>query len=73
MRNYLKKSRYDRSLTQAEVAKSLGISQNYYCNIENGVGMKIMDLQLLNSISELYGVSINGLVQQELETLKKEA
>lgn len=73
MRNYLRKLRKERGLTQAQVANSLGISQNYYSNIENGTRMKIMDLQLLDSISALYEVSINGLVQQELEILRKEA
>ncbi|MGN0694551.1 MAG: helix-turn-helix transcriptional regulator [Lentihominibacter sp.] len=73
MRNYLKELRTERGLTQTQVADNLGISQNYYSNIENGVAMKVMDLLLLDSISNLYHVSLNGLVQQELELLRKEA
>lgn len=73
MRYYLKELRKEKGLTQAQVAKTLGISQNYYSCIETGKKLKIIDLLLLDSISVLYGVSLNGLVQQELEILRKGA
>ena len=35
-RTYLKKAREELGLTQSDVAKRVGISANYYCDIENG-------------------------------------
>lgn len=37
MREYLKNAREDMNLTQKDVALFLGISQNYYSDIENGI------------------------------------
>ena len=34
--DWLKKKRADKSMTLADVAKKTGISESYYCQIENG-------------------------------------
>ena len=73
MRHYLKKLRMEKNLTQAELALSLGITQNYYSNIENGNRMKRMDLQLLKKIADYYEVSIDWLVDEEIKVMEKGA
>lgn len=35
-RTYLKEARKELGLTQSDVTKRVGISANYYCDIENG-------------------------------------
>ena len=37
MREWLKKIRTDKQLTMKAVADNAGISESYYCTIENGV------------------------------------
>ena len=36
MRDWLKKIRQDRKMTQGDVARLVGITSQYYCFIENG-------------------------------------
>ncbi len=65
MREYLKKLRKDKQLTQQNVADVLGISQNYYTYIENGERQKNLDLPIVMKLSELFGVSVEWIAEQE--------
>lgn len=65
MREYLKKLREERKMTKQAVADYLGISQNYYHYIENGERQKDLDLSIVVRLSELFGVSVDWIVEQE--------
>lgn len=63
MREWLKTLRGDRST--ADIAKLLGISQQYYSYIENGERQKRMNIQLCERISEVFGVSVMQIIEYE--------
>ena len=66
VREWLRTLRGDRSTT--DIAKELGISQQYYSYIENEERQKKMDLQLCKKISKLFGVSVADIVEFESKT-----
>ena len=72
MRTYLKKLRESKNLTQEEVAQQIGISQNYYCMIENGERQKKMDFPLILKLSKILEVSLEFIAQKEKEAEKTE-
>lgn len=65
MRKYLKRLREDVKMTQEDVAKEIGISRAYYVRIENGERQKDLDLSIAVKLSELFGVSVDWIVEQE--------
>ena len=65
MRQYLKKLRADKDVSQKTTADALGISQNYYCCIENGTKQKNIDLRILVKLSSFFDVSLEWLIEQE--------
>ena len=65
MRKYLKKIREKKHLTQLELANKLNISESYYSMIENGERKKVLDLNLISKISEVFNVSIEWIAKQE--------
>lgn len=65
MRKYLKKIREKKRLTQLELANKLNISESYYSMIENGERKKVLDLNLISKISEVFNVSIEWIAEQE--------
>ena len=52
-------------MTQEDVAKEIGISRAYYVRIENGERQKDLDLSIAVKLSELFGVSVDWIVEQE--------
>ena len=58
--NRLKDLREDKDLLQKEVAKKLGISQQYYSQYE--MGKYTMPIELLIILSQEYNVSLDYLV-----------
>lgn len=67
MRKYLKEAREKLNYTQTHVAQSLGISQNYYCDIENGVRQKELKASLIIGLSDVLKIPINDLLKFERE------
>lgn len=65
MRAYLKKAREDCGYAQARVAKWLGVSQNYYCYIENGTRQKNIKAATLLKLSEILKIPINDMLENE--------
>lgn len=65
MRKYLKMLRENAKMTQDEVAQKIGISRAYYVRIENGERQKDLDLSIVVRLSELFGVSVDWIVEQE--------
>ena len=46
MREWLKTMRTEQGMTMKDLSRKLGISESYYCAIENGERQKRMDLML---------------------------
>lgn len=65
MRAWLKDLRENRALTQAEVAKSLNIKQNYYCEIENGKKQLDLNLSMAAKIAALFDVTLEDIAEFE--------
>lgn len=66
MREYLKRIREEKGLTQQYIAEKMGISQNYYCDIENGVRQKELKLNILTKLSQVMNVPIETLISEEV-------
>ena len=71
MREYLKELRIKNKMLQRDVATVLGMSQHYYSRIEAGLRKKVMDIDTLLILSDLYGVGLEWLADQEKEYLRK--
>lgn len=67
MREYLRKLRESNSLSQQSVADRLGITRQYYQQIENGDRQKDMDISLVVQFSNLFGISPEEIIRKEQE------
>lgn len=65
LRNWLKQLREERGMTQKQVAEKLNISESYYSYIEAGDRQKMMDISLARKISNIFGISIEQIVENE--------
>lgn len=63
----MKTLRETNGLTMKEAGAKLGISESYYCAIENGTRKKEMGLNLISGLAETFGVSISDVVSFEME------
>lgn len=70
MRVWLKTAREKAGLSMAALAKILGISESYYCMVENGQRQKTMDLTLAAMLSAALQIPIEQILELEQ---KKEA
>ncbi len=68
----IKDLREDHDLLQKDIAKLLGISQQYYCEYENG--NRTIPIYHLITIAKFYGTSIDYIVglSDEENNLKKQ-
>lgn len=67
MRKYLKDARVSLGYTQLDVAKHLGISQNYYCDIENYSRQKELKASIAVELSTFLKIPIENLLKHEHE------
>jgi len=65
MREWLKRLREDRGLTQKQVGEKLDISESYYSYIEAGDRQKMMDISLARKISNIFDISVEQIVEFE--------
>lgn len=65
MREWLRQIRTDRGLTMKSVADTLGISESYYCSIENGDRQKKMDMTVICGLSAALSIPITNVVEFE--------
>lgn len=73
MRDWLKTARTEKQLTMKEIGVKLGISESYYCLIENGTRQVNMDIGLAASIATILGISMEKVAQLEAEWKKQSA
>lgn len=64
-RLWLKNLRKKNELTQAEMADLLGISQNFYSNIENGKRRKKLPMDMAASIAAIFDITLNEVWRNE--------
>lgn len=67
MREWLRNLRTEKGMTMKELGKKLGISESYYCAIENGERQKKMDVVLVAGLSSALGVPMTCIAQYEAE------
>ena len=65
MREWLIKLRGNAS--QGDIAKKLGITQQYYSYIENGERQKKMDIQICEKIAHVFEISVEDVIKFETE------
>lgn len=73
MREYLKKRREELCLSQKDVADAIGLSQNYYCDIENGSRQKDMKATTLIKLSEVLRIPASKMLEEERALSKQQA
>ena len=65
MREWLKNARTEKNLTMAEIGSKLGISESYYCSIENGTRQRKMDCVLVGALSAILQMPVDVIIQHE--------
>lgn len=65
MRDYLRKLRENSHLSMQDIADKIGISRQYYQQIEAGERQKKMDITLVSAIANLFSVPIGDIVNEE--------
>lgn len=65
MRGWLKNLRIEKGYTMKSLGDKLGISESYYCAIENGSRQKKMDISIIIALSAALAVPIAEIVQME--------
>ena len=65
MREWLKNARTEKNLTMKEIGAKLGISESYYCAIENGTRQRKMDYALVAALSAILEMPIDTIAQHE--------
>lgn len=67
----LKEARLNANMTQAEVAKAVGIAKNTYCNWERGT--REPNILKIKALAKLFGISVDYLVGLEKHDIVHEA
>ena len=65
LREWLIKLRGETS--QEDIAKKLGITQQYYSYIETGERQKKMDIQICEKIASVFNISVADVIRYENE------
>lgn len=66
MREWLRNLRIEKNLTMKAMAEKLGISESYYCAIENGERQKKMDMLLASGLATILEVPVFRIVQLDM-------
>lgn len=72
-REYLSRLREQRNETQQIVADSLGLTRQYYQQIETGERQKRMDIALATKLASHFEVELGEIIRQETLLRTKKA
>ncbi len=67
LREWLKKARKNNRYTQRQLSELLGISQNYYSDIEMYKTQKNMDLLLAVKLADVLNIPIEQIIEWETQ------
>ena len=67
MRKYLTEHRKQKGLTQQYVANALGVSRQYYQQIEAGQRQQKLELFLASKLASVFQLSLHELLEQEAD------
>lgn len=70
MRSWLKELRKEAGLRQKDLADALGMTEGYFCLIEQGKRMRCMNVDTLTRIAEKTGTDVNTVLRKELDFWK---
>ena len=65
MREWLKTLRVENGYTMKAMGEKLGISESYYCAIENGERQKKMDMVLASGLAAIFEIQVSKIVAYE--------
>ena len=65
MRKWLKERRVDKGMTMKKLGEELGVSESYYCAIENGNRKAELSLPMAKKLSEVFGVTVDEISRLE--------
>lgn len=71
MREWLKIRRKEMGFTMKELGARLGISESYYCAIENGGRKEQLSLTMIASLAEILEVPVEIVLEHEMERIKQ--
>lgn len=66
MREWLKNLRKEKGYTMKTLGGMIGVSESYYCAIENGSRKGKMDLTLVANLSDALGIPVETVIEHEL-------
>lgn len=69
LRKWLIDLREAAGMSQAGVARALGVSRQYYGFIEQGVRLQTLTLPLMVKISKLFKITVNQITKLESERI----
>ena len=65
MRKWLKERRANKGMTMKELGEELGVSESYYCAIENGSRKAELSLPMAKKLSEIFGITVDEISRLE--------
>lgn len=71
MRQWLKDMRKLKGLSQQNVAEIIGITRQYYQQIEAGERQQKMDITLITKISKAFDISVSQIINNEVQDEKE--
>lgn len=71
MRAWLKELRESNNLTQAQMAKRLGITQNYYCEIETGKKQADLFFSTAIKLAGIFNITLDDISRYEQRGAEK--
>lgn len=71
LRQWLKNIRESKGISQQNVAEKVGITRQYYQLIEAGERQQKMDITLIAKLSQVLGVSMDQIIDNEMQQTKK--
>lgn len=66
MRDWLKDARTGKGMTMKALGAELGVSESYYCAIENGSRKVELSLPMAKKLSEIFGITVDDISNLEL-------
>lgn len=71
MRQWLKDMRELKGLSQQNVAETIGITRQYYQQIEAGERQQKMDITLITKLSKAFDISVSQIINNEVQDEKE--